>query len=56
MGSHNDFTERNERKDEIFTAVNAAISTRIIQWVAHGASVAKRKEVLSVLIWLGADT
>jgi hypothetical protein len=49
-------TERNERKDEIFAAVDAAVSTRIVQRVAHGASVTKRKKVFSVLIRLSADT
>ena len=35
--------------------MDAAVSTRIVQRVAHGASVTKRKKVFSVLIWLGAD-
>lgn len=49
-------TERNERENEILSAVDAAIPSRIVQWIRHRAAVAEQQQVFGILIGLSAYT
>ncbi len=47
-------TKRNEGKDKILAAMDAAVSTRIVKRICHGATVAKRQKIFRILVWLSS--